>query len=136
MSMKVGRWRAAVAGVVLAAAHSLFPSDSHAQTAAPSAGEWPMAGRDYANTRFSDVAQITAANVKNLRLACGSSGPAPQSWGSRSRTWDPTVSNTSPSCRASAAGRDGSAALGFANVMKDLPRHAAKGGMLHVFALP
>jgi PQQ-dependent dehydrogenase (methanol/ethanol family) len=32
--------------------------------------------------------------------------------------------------------RDGSAALGFANVMKDLSRRTAKGGMLYVFALP
>jgi lanthanide-dependent methanol dehydrogenase len=32
--------------------------------------------------------------------------------------------------------RDGSAALGFANAMKDLPKHTVKGGMLHVFALP
>jgi PQQ-dependent dehydrogenase (methanol/ethanol family) len=32
--------------------------------------------------------------------------------------------------------RDGTAALGFVNVMKDLPQATAKGGMLHVFALP
>jgi PQQ-dependent dehydrogenase (methanol/ethanol family) len=32
--------------------------------------------------------------------------------------------------------RDGSAALGFANAMKDLPLHSVKGGKLHVFALP
>ena len=32
--------------------------------------------------------------------------------------------------------RDGSAALGFSNAMKDLPRHSVKGGKLHVFALP
>ncbi len=32
--------------------------------------------------------------------------------------------------------RDGTAALGFANVMKDLSRRTAKGGMLYVFALP
>jgi hypothetical protein len=32
--------------------------------------------------------------------------------------------------------RDTSAALGFTNAMKDLPRHTVKGGMLHVFALP
>jgi len=32
--------------------------------------------------------------------------------------------------------RDGSAALGFANAMKDLPRHTVKGGALYVFALP
>ncbi|HZP86271.1 MAG TPA: methanol/ethanol family PQQ-dependent dehydrogenase [Burkholderiales bacterium] len=32
--------------------------------------------------------------------------------------------------------RDGTAALGFANAMSDLPRHTAKGGVLHVFRLP
>ena len=32
--------------------------------------------------------------------------------------------------------RDGSAALGIVNAMKDLPQHTGKGGTLHVFALP
>jgi PQQ-dependent dehydrogenase (methanol/ethanol family) len=32
--------------------------------------------------------------------------------------------------------RDATAALGFANAMKDLPDHSTKGGMLYVFALP
>jgi PQQ-dependent dehydrogenase (methanol/ethanol family) len=32
--------------------------------------------------------------------------------------------------------RDGSAALGFANAMRDLPRHTQKGGTLYVFTLP
>jgi glucose dehydrogenase len=32
--------------------------------------------------------------------------------------------------------RDASAAGGFANVMRDLPRHTPKGGTLYVFALP
>jgi glucose dehydrogenase len=32
--------------------------------------------------------------------------------------------------------RDGSAALGFVNVLKDLKQRTAKGGMLYVFALP
>ena len=32
--------------------------------------------------------------------------------------------------------RDGTAASGFVNAMKDLPQHTAKGGMLYVFALP
>jgi lanthanide-dependent methanol dehydrogenase len=34
-----------------------------------SAGEWPMAGKDYANTRYSELAQITRDNVKSLQLA-------------------------------------------------------------------
>ena len=32
--------------------------------------------------------------------------------------------------------RDGTAALGFANAMKDLPQYTTPGGMLYVFALP
>jgi alcohol dehydrogenase (cytochrome c) len=32
--------------------------------------------------------------------------------------------------------RDGTAALGFVNAMKDLPDHTTKGGTLYVFALP
>ncbi|MFL6664662.1 MAG: PQQ-dependent dehydrogenase, methanol/ethanol family, partial [Rhizobacter sp.] len=32
--------------------------------------------------------------------------------------------------------RDGTAALGFANAMKDLPQYTTAGGMLYVFALP
>jgi lanthanide-dependent methanol dehydrogenase len=33
-------------------------------------------------------------------------------------------------------GRDGTAALGFVNAMKDLPDYTSAGGMLYVFALP
>jgi glucose dehydrogenase len=32
--------------------------------------------------------------------------------------------------------RDGGAANGYANVMRDLPDYTGKGGMLYVFALP
>jgi PQQ-dependent dehydrogenase (methanol/ethanol family) len=38
------------------------------RAAAPD-GEWTMAARDYASTRFSPLAQVTAANVRGLRLA-------------------------------------------------------------------
>ncbi|HVY33805.1 MAG TPA: PQQ-dependent dehydrogenase, methanol/ethanol family, partial [Caulobacteraceae bacterium] len=38
-----------------------------APNAAP--GEWPSEGRDYANTRYSPLAQITPANVAQLRVA-------------------------------------------------------------------
>jgi len=37
-----------------------------AQTA-PADGQWTMPGKDYAGTRYSTLAQITAANVKGLR---------------------------------------------------------------------
>ncbi len=36
---------------------------------ADSAGEWPLPGKDYALTRFSELADIKADNVKNLRAA-------------------------------------------------------------------
>jgi PQQ-dependent dehydrogenase (methanol/ethanol family) len=32
-------------------------------------GDWPMAAKDYANTRYSALDQINAANVKELKLA-------------------------------------------------------------------
>jgi alcohol dehydrogenase (cytochrome c) len=32
------------------------------------AGQWPMYGRDYANTHYSPLKQITAANAKGLKL--------------------------------------------------------------------
>jgi PQQ-dependent dehydrogenase (methanol/ethanol family) len=32
-------------------------------------GEWPMPAGDYSNSRFSELAQITSANVKNLHAA-------------------------------------------------------------------
>jgi alcohol dehydrogenase (cytochrome c) len=32
--------------------------------------------------------------------------------------------------------RDGTAALGFVNAMKDLPQVTSRGGTLYVFALP
>ncbi len=40
-----------------------------AQPGAPKPGEWTLPGRDYANTRYSPLDQITAANAKNLRVA-------------------------------------------------------------------
>jgi lanthanide-dependent methanol dehydrogenase len=49
--------------IVVAAASAAAP----AQT--PVDGEWPMAARDYANTRYSPLGQITPANVADLKLA-------------------------------------------------------------------
>jgi PQQ-dependent dehydrogenase (methanol/ethanol family) len=37
--------------------------------AADNAGEWPMPARDYANSRYSTLAQITSENAQNLRVA-------------------------------------------------------------------
>ena len=35
----------------------------------PPDGDWPMAARDFANTRYSPLDQINASNVKDLRVA-------------------------------------------------------------------
>ena len=45
----------------------ILPSGLPAQgrTAAASAGEWTMPGKDYAATRYSGLAQITSANAKH-----------------------------------------------------------------------
>src|SRR5215213_3113797 len=32
-------------------------------------GEWSLPARDYANSRFSNLAEITPANAKNLRVS-------------------------------------------------------------------
>ncbi|MGZ5140225.1 MAG: outer membrane protein assembly factor BamB family protein, partial [Burkholderiales bacterium] len=40
-----------------------------AQTRGAQSGDWPMAGNNYANTRYSDLAQITTANAGNLKPA-------------------------------------------------------------------
>ena len=72
--------RPAVACALLAASFALG-TRAHADTApaAPSAaaspssstadGDWPMAARDYANTRFSPLGEITTTNAASLRLA-------------------------------------------------------------------
>jgi glucose dehydrogenase len=55
----------AVAGVIAAVLPWLSPLPAHAA----GEGEWPMAGADYANTRFSPLDQITRDNAKGLKLA-------------------------------------------------------------------
>jgi lanthanide-dependent methanol dehydrogenase len=50
---------------VLAAAMGV--TQAHAQLA--NDGEWPMAARDYASTRFSPLDQINVANVSKLKVA-------------------------------------------------------------------
>jgi len=43
-----------------------------ARIAAPRSGppgEWPMPGADYSNSRYSELTQITAANVSGLHAA-------------------------------------------------------------------
>src|SRR5829696_3294726 len=48
------------------------PAIQGTRIAAPRTGpahEWPMPGADYANSRYSDLAEITPSNAKNLRAA-------------------------------------------------------------------
>ena len=51
----------------LLAAAAMAGTQARAQLA--NDGEWPMAARDYANTRFSPLDQINAANVGKLKVA-------------------------------------------------------------------
>ena len=78
--MIAARWCAAFALLGLAGcrtenAGSAAGSSSvagNARIAFPRTGpahEWPMPGADYSNSRFSELAQITPANAKNLRAA-------------------------------------------------------------------
>src|SRR4051794_12163312 len=54
---------------------SLFSIANLAAAADPPATQpsadanWPMAGKNYSNTRFSELADINAQNVKDLKLA-------------------------------------------------------------------
>jgi lanthanide-dependent methanol dehydrogenase len=52
-----------------ARATSAGVAESTAQPGAPKPGEWTLPGRDYANTRYSPLAQIVAENAKHLRVA-------------------------------------------------------------------
>src|SRR3954468_15591195 len=56
-------------GALLAGALACSPLPALAQSKPSAGAEWPLAGKDYANTRFSELGEITPANVKNLKLA-------------------------------------------------------------------
>jgi PQQ-dependent dehydrogenase (methanol/ethanol family) len=58
---------AALFALLLPAA--LGQAQAQAQAALSNDGEWPMAARDYASTRYSALNQITPANVRNLKVA-------------------------------------------------------------------
>jgi PQQ-dependent dehydrogenase (methanol/ethanol family) len=47
----------------------LLPAGTSAAGPAPDDGEWHLATKDHANTRFSTLAQVNAGNVKDLTLA-------------------------------------------------------------------
>src|SRR6185369_8541178 len=57
----------AFVAMLLAVGAELFTGHSFAAEAGD--GEWPMPARDYASTRFSPLAEITATNVSKLELA-------------------------------------------------------------------
>jgi alcohol dehydrogenase (cytochrome c) len=61
----LGRW-ALAAGLVAAALPAAANEDLFKLSG--DAAQWPMYGRDYANTHYSPLKQITAANVKGLKL--------------------------------------------------------------------
>ena len=54
-------------GVAVALATSVIAVPASGQS--PSDGDWPIVSKDYANTRFSELAEITAANVATLKVA-------------------------------------------------------------------
>jgi PQQ-dependent dehydrogenase (methanol/ethanol family) len=58
-------WRLCVHALLAAAA--MGGTQARAQLA--NDGEWPMAARDYASTRFSPLDQINTSNVRNLKVA-------------------------------------------------------------------
>jgi len=62
-----GRW---AGGIVTALAFAVAtPTVIHAAASAGADGEWPMAARDYASTRFSPLDQVTRDNVRQLKVA-------------------------------------------------------------------
>ena len=80
-------WQALALGLLLAACKKIGPSGDSTAANAPAGapivadarigtpnppgaeGEWVMPARDYASSRYSTLAQITSANVKNLHAA-------------------------------------------------------------------
>ncbi|MFO1399153.1 MAG: methanol/ethanol family PQQ-dependent dehydrogenase [Burkholderiales bacterium] len=59
--------RVATHGAALVLLCALAPCACAAAAVAP--GDWPMAAKDFANTRYADLPDITAANVATLKLA-------------------------------------------------------------------
>jgi lanthanide-dependent methanol dehydrogenase len=61
-----------VLGIVVLGGRAVLATtggNDHATAAGSEDGQWIRAAGDYANTRYSPLAQITSANVKQLRLA-------------------------------------------------------------------
>jgi len=64
---------AALAGAC--AGQDVNKSQEKAATAAPPSGDWPMYGGPLSGDRYSPLAQITAANVDQLRQVCAFDAP-------------------------------------------------------------
>ena len=56
-------------GLGLVCAGLLLGAGLRAQSGAPANGEWPTYGGDLGHTRYSPLAQITAANFNKLEIA-------------------------------------------------------------------
>lgn len=65
--------------VAVAIATSVIAVPASGQS--PSDGDWPIVSKDYANTRFSELAEITAANVATLKVVWNDPTPQPSSQG-------------------------------------------------------
>src|SRR4051794_22199483 len=61
-------WIATI-GISLAAPASAQAPSGDLAARMKDPAQWPMAARDYANTRFSELDQINASNVSQLQLA-------------------------------------------------------------------
>ncbi|HZQ61409.1 MAG TPA: PQQ-binding-like beta-propeller repeat protein, partial [Casimicrobiaceae bacterium] len=71
--MHRGTLQAGIARLVVTVVRQIAPAALAATfvipAAAQDAAQWPLAGKDYANTRYSELAEINTTNVKNLKLA-------------------------------------------------------------------
>src|SRR3712207_5016806 len=65
--MAFGARKAGLAAVLCLAALGMGATALSADN--PEDGEWRMAARDHASTRYSPLAQINAGNVKDLKVA-------------------------------------------------------------------
>ena len=63
------RWKTLLAAIVLVWATGFVWANEELLRLIQNPNDWPMYGRDYANTRFSPLKQINTRNVRKLRVA-------------------------------------------------------------------
>jgi PQQ-dependent dehydrogenase (methanol/ethanol family) len=68
MRRALDRLTSSIGSLALALCVSAFAASLYNDARAED-GEWPMAAKDYANTRYTGLDQITVANVKDLKLS-------------------------------------------------------------------